>query len=570
MRKTLEYIVSSGVMRTVSWLAALVLGAVAVWHGSLNQDEGWYLYAAQNVKDGFMPYRDFFFTQGPTMPFVYSWLAPLWMDKGSPLFGIAGARILTLAIGLLGVLVLCAAARRIVPQDRRNAVAVAVFALTACNLYHLYFITIPKTYSLGSLFLYAGFLALVAALEPDRKKLSAGLLCCAAGFSMALSTGTRISLVLALGASGLCLLCAFRRCRWLFFWFGIGGVAGLALTYGPFIVDKSSLAGLLAAQDYHAARGGFDPFFAAGSVSRLVRYYPGIIAATAIALVFATARRSCSANAADVRSGLARENGWWRIAVAAIGFSFAAIFLLQLSAPFPYDDYQVPVMGLASVMAAVFLVRNAPSRIFAEASSAAVLLIAVMASFGSSMLQNWFVDSQDRFWSIKKECSDIARLRKAANEIEMLDPGGKTLFTQDLYLAVETGRKVPDGLEMGPFSYFPGLNGEPAKARKLHVHNTDSLSRLISSAPCRVAAFSGYCFAIAAPVCNEVPEEEQRTLWRLLKKNYDTVARIDRFGQNSTPLMILLRKDSSSAPPLKLPDGSSKSKAMDVAPEGVK
>ena len=85
------------------WLLALgafgVLGAAAVWLGGLNQDEGWYLYAANMVADGKMPYRDFFFTQGPIMPFVYSAFVGVWKA-----WGLLGARLFTLALGAVGLL----------------------------------------------------------------------------------------------------------------------------------------------------------------------------------------------------------------------------------------------------------------------------------------------------------------------------------------------------------------------------------------------------------------------------------------------------------------------------------
>ena len=37
--------------------ACLVLGAASVWMGGLNQDEGWYLYAANLVAEGKVPYQ---------------------------------------------------------------------------------------------------------------------------------------------------------------------------------------------------------------------------------------------------------------------------------------------------------------------------------------------------------------------------------------------------------------------------------------------------------------------------------------------------------------------------------
>ena len=78
-------------------LACAILAAAAVWLGGLNQDEGWYLYAAQMVGEGKTLYRDFFYTQGPLMPILYAPMAWVWRDGG-----LFGARLLTCGIGLAG------------------------------------------------------------------------------------------------------------------------------------------------------------------------------------------------------------------------------------------------------------------------------------------------------------------------------------------------------------------------------------------------------------------------------------------------------------------------------------
>ncbi len=44
----------------VALVALAVLAAAAVWMGGLNQDEGWYLYAANLVAEGKTPYSDLF------------------------------------------------------------------------------------------------------------------------------------------------------------------------------------------------------------------------------------------------------------------------------------------------------------------------------------------------------------------------------------------------------------------------------------------------------------------------------------------------------------------------------
>ena len=543
---------SKKILVLLAALAALVLGATALLCGSLNQDEGWYLYAAQLVRAGKLPYRDFFFTQGPTLPVVYSFLSPVWTSAASPLRGIIGGRAVSIAFGLAGIIAFAGAARALVAPARRFAAAFCVFAVLACNVYHVYFLTIPKTYALGSFFTGVGFYLFASALSRTGWRRGAQL--AMAGLAMAFASGTRISLVLMLGVRGFALLFNCRRYRNAFVWFGLGGAAGLFITYGAFALDPACLRGLLAAQEYHASRGGFDIMFAAGSLSRLARAYAGMLAVLALVAadaVFRGAERPGEAPGEGEGEGCDA-----RFLVWTFGASFAAVFLLQLSAPFPYDDYQVPAMGLLAAVAAALFVRRLP----AEGGPAQMracafaFLAACVVSFGSPQLQRWFVAGQDRFWTIMKGRTDLSELRDAAAKVEALDPGGKTLFTQDLYLAVECGRTVPEGLEMGPFSYFPEAFDIEAKALK--VMNRQSMLELVDSAPCPVAAFSGYGFAVAAPKCDMVPYEDQMELWERLKKRYSLAGAIQDFGQNDTTLLVLKRNEGDPAKAVEAEEGT--------------
>ena len=244
-------------------------------------------------------------------------------------------------------------------------------------------------------------------------------------------------------------------------------------------------------------------------MSRLVRWYLPVF----VLLGLGFAHRSEAGGEIDA------------VLVARLAFaSVVAVFLVQMLAPFPYEDYQVPVMGLLAVFAVVlFFGRPAsvPSR-----GLLLTLGLAWAASFGSPLLEKWTTNGQDRFWTHKKEQCELAQLRDVARTIEEEDPNGDMLLTQDLYLAIETGRKVPAGLEMGPFSML----------------SDEEWRKLLSSAPCKMAALSGYSFAINPPRCDEVPIDRQIEYWSLLKKDYDLVMREDAFGQNATALLILKRK----------------------------
>ncbi len=510
MKRFLEFVREYGAP-ALALLVAAGVAAFAVWWGAVNQDEGWYLYASRLVGEGKLPYRDYFFTQGPVLPFLYSVL---------PIHGLLSGRIVTLCFSAAATLMAVAFARRLVPRDRRGAVSLAVFSLLACNFYHVYFTTIPKTYAVGALFVMAGFLLLARGWNFP------------AAVSFAFASGTRISLVLILGVVGVWLLVTgFRSLRWL--WFGLGGVLGLFLVYGMFALDPPSLKGLLAAQAYHAGRGGFDPFFAVGAVSRLARGYLALGAVLFAAFAFWGRGDEAPAQGSD-------EDSRWRAHLMWMaGLSFAAVFLLQMSAPFPYDDYEVPIMPILVVLVSVLFVEGTAR--FGAAAKWFPVLASCLCSFGSPLIQDWMTNGQDRFWSLKKDRSELAQMRDVAQRLEALDPGGKMLLTQDLYLAVEMGRKVPDGLEMGPFSYFPEMSTEEAES--LHVMNGERLERLLDSAPCKLAAFSGYGFAIEVPKGTRTPVETVRKFSDRLRRKYDRIGLERNFGQNHTWLEMFRRKD---------------------------
>ena len=505
-------------MKRYWFLAAfgfVCLVGAAVWLGGLNQDEGWYLCAANLVAEGEAPYRDFFFTQGPIMPAVYAHFVWAWQR-----FGLLGARIFTACLGALGIVFAVLLARRLVVNEKKDIAAVVVAFLLGCNLYHLYYTAIPKTYALAGLFVVAGFYLLsfcVSARCVVRVTcvMSAALL-------FAFAAGTRISLGAILAVVGLGLLIGFKKFGLSFLWFGIAGVVGLGIVYGVPMLDGGARAGFWAAQAYHASRGGFDAVFAVGSLSRLVRWYAPTFVFLGLG-VLGMARGKSAAEKSDV-----------------LGLMFAgavAVMVVQLCAPFPYEDYQVPVMGLLSVGAAVLCVKNLDAK-FPFALLALGMTWAL--AFGSPLLEGWMVNGQDRFWSLKKKSCEMAQLRDVARRINELDPNGKMLLTQDLYLAIETNRKVPRGLEMGPFSYWGAV--VPEYMPKGLVMDDAGMTALLASAPCEVAAFSGYAFAITAPEGIETPQEKQLDYFHLLYRQYDLAFREEAFGQNATTLLVLKRK----------------------------
>jgi len=93
---------------------------------------------------------------------------------------------------------------------------------------------------------------------------------------------------------------------------------------------------------------------------------------------------------------------------------------------------------------------------------------------------------------------------------------------------------------MGPFSYW----GEslPYPGAEETALDDEGMRALLDGAPCEIAAMSGYSFAITVPRCDETPFEKQMEFWSMLKKRYELVFRECGFGQNSTTLLVLKRR----------------------------
>ena len=504
--------------------AGLSLYAFAAVFGNLNQDEGWYLYAAQRVSEGAMPYRDFFFTQGPVMPYVYGALEQVW----SPM-GVLGGRLLTVFFGVFSCIATAFLARCAVPRDRAFATTVMGGALACCNVYHVYFTTIPKTYALASCLIMVGYVLLAVGARGHTKYPAWVLVTSSlvSGILIALAAGTRLSMGMLLPITAVAMMITWRQTGRTWLWFSIGGALGLAGVYLPAVLLARDE--FIFAQTFHAARGGRDLFFILGSVSRIVRFYLPV-AMLASALIVFQVFRSKHAVHSKTRP---RLNDWpfiWCIA-------FLGVFVVQLLSPYPYDDYQVPVMGLLIAAVVGWVMQVVPEGLCGRVCLF-VTVLSLGATFGSALPQEWLVARQDRFWAIKKTQPDVLKLRAVVAEYFVKD--NNQIFTQDIYLAVESGKKVPQGLEMGPFCYFPGLSD--ADAAKYHVMNKARMLEVLNLSPCSMAAVSGYGFAVRSPVMDEVPVEDQKLFREALLRNFTLTKTVEAFGQNSTTLEIYSRK----------------------------
>ena len=524
---------------TMFWLVALAvfvfLGAMNLYWGELNQDEGWYLYAARQVHRGVLPYRDFAFTQGPLLPIVYSRVQEL-VDR----HGVAGGRAVTMVFGLMAALVTSWVAARAARREVRAVAGVLAFIILSCNVYQSYFTTVVKTYSLASLLLMLGFLAL--SFVRSRGGMSAAFL---SGLFFALAAGARLSAGAVLPVAGFYLLISRKELgdsRWVVF--GLGGMLGLAGWALPFALLAPD-GFRFAMFEYHSAR-------AAGSLLNVLLYKAGFIsrwvqsffvpAALTVAFLLYRCLVAGATDANEERTVPGRFSG-------VLWLSFLVITAVHFLTPFPYEDYQVfvtPVLAAALAVSLVDVVarwaaaRDAASERRLLWLVSVVFLVSTASSLSSPINQGWFARGRDRIWWPLREQSPLQKLREVSAYIAKLNWMDRILLTQDTYIAVEAGLDVPEGMEMGPFCYYPDMDSE--RARRLHVLNREMLLETLATTDAPIAAFSGYGLAIRGPEVLPLSEEEQALLWLTVDERYEPMCDVEYFGQGDTTLRVLIRK----------------------------
>ena len=459
------------------------------------------------------------------LPLVYSLAHPL-VER----WGVAGGRLFTLLLGFAGAMMAAALASRSALAGRKCVAALLAFILIAGSVYQSYFTTVVKTYSLCSLFLVGGLLSL--SFSGAR---AGGLACFAAGILLAFSAGTRLSAGVALPVAGLYLLFMRRRfgdSRWLSF--AVGGALGLCAIALPFLklAPDGFWFGMF---EYHSHRsaGGLLPalVYKAGFISRFVQAYFLPVCLTAAVVLF----RWLKPEPAETQ-----PTNRFNVLLWVTGL---AVTLVHFSAPFPYEDYQVMVYPVFAAALAGSLILNFGSRISDRWATWLLLIVfvaSVASAFSSPINQNWMISGRDRIWWKVKDQTQLQKLREVSNWISEQMGINDLLLTQDTYLAVEAKLRVPEGMEMGPFSYFPEM--DRARAEKLHVLNREMMLEFLEKTDAPMAAFSGYGLAIQSPEVSELSKSDRCLLRDAVEKRYEEIYEVPDFGQAFTTLRIFRLK----------------------------
>jgi hypothetical protein len=454
----------------VACLAAAYVGLALYFlsQGRINNDEGWYLYAARLVYEGSVPYRDFAFFQAPLLPYLYG--LPQALFGGSIGVGRATSLLLDLFMVALGTRL---------SFERGGRLAGAVFLVGISSTpFAMWVLATTRTEPLSAALLMT--ITFLLLRRPPRIATTAGVLVAAV-----LLAATRASAIpVALLAAALAL---FRAPRAHLLALAPALVVA-AIVSIPVILDPGAAwFNVYTSQaDRHDQLapaplwGVWDHLTSRANTWVLTSTFHGLLPPLALACALgAVADRVIGSG-----RGVARVFPTGSVTIAAIGL---VAYLPNLFPRQGYAEYFAPsfcvlYVLLAGTIGSWYRACSDGARRVAAAALAG-LFLAQLPVFVSG------IDAR-----ISEEESDIDQLRDVARYLLGVVPAGGRLATLDTYLAVESGLRLPRGWEMGLFSYFPREEDEALE--RFHLLTPDRLRQSLRSPEVAAVALSDRALGI--------------------------------------------------------------------------
>ncbi len=398
----------------------LIIFAGITVYCSYPDDGGWYLMAAEKIASGKVPYRDFFFPQGPIMVYLYSFSA-------SSDYPVIYGRIQSAVMSLIGLF--CMA---IVLVKRRKSLDSIILFLTGCILYPLgmSFFFIVKTHS--PVIMFFGFVFLA---HYSNKKIFAGI------FLVIISV-IRVSMfpILILyvlwqfktNKKGMFAVTIFFILFWLSIYsFSEGKVIEhlfipmKLISFNKVSVYFNSMKGNLSNTDI--------------ILRKFVLFGRGLIAFPFLFIAFFLKK-----DAVD-----------WKFPL----FTGILLSIIHLLPDRPYDEYFA--VGFVLMMFAISLKVKMPLRL-SKKMMISILLISFIIPY-----------SRIYSWSIKKNFQPyLPRLRKQVNYIDDIK-SEKKWYILDCYIAIKSKKNISSASGLGKFSFLS--NAPDDFVDSIGIYNKHSL-----------------------------------------------------------------------------------------------
>ena len=516
------------------WLSALAVVEVCVFtlFGSVNRDEGWYLYASRLVYQGKLPYRDFAYFQPPVLPYIYG--LPQWLFGPSLLVG----RMTSLALVLATIVLLVRTARVLAGPSAVNWALV----LVCLNPTLMYFGTLARSEAITT------FLCSAALLSFFVCKRGVPALLFAPG-ALLLASGVRIAVLPAFLVATAFIWWrtpATRRERILAVGVLTGGLALIALPV--LLAPQRAMFDVWVSQVSRSHQ--WAP--SAGSVDQIGALIARLRDIQTLWVFFLVLLLPVAALLADLT--LRAGRGWrprWRgesdeLTNYLVLIGFAALLLVPYVGVSPFEPrYFLPSAACMTVLLAAAAVRLPVSRGLEELRpffTRMLLIVFVMAT-------PFYLAQSELFLRFRQP--DLTQSRDVGQELAPLLGSGDQLMTFDTTLALEANRPIMPRLEMAQFSYWPEM--ATASAESNGVMNKNQFREAIRMGVPKVIALTDIDLFIlaldmhsSAAGASSSPEPAVALLPELAE-HYTLQDTVRSYGQFRDKLYIYVRTTPETA-----------------------
>lgn len=478
--------------------------------GSIHLDEGAYLYAANAVYSGSLPYRDFFFLQPPVHPYVYGFIQQFFP-------GYLSAHLTSIALGLGAIWILFCVARRLSGISG----ALIFLALMAFNPFQIYFFSISRLYALTAMLMALGCYFLV---RNDPPKWSWTLLSISC---FTLMTATRLTTAIILPI----VLGAFMtksRTIALRFIPAAAASAILILIAYPFITGAGfevvtfNLLGMNLSLHTHNTTANL--LQKIRGTSQLIQNY-FLIILMIFSLMMIRFREIPVRHPGDLLNTLTSPKSvLWIIAVSTM--------IIQMSAKMYQVSYQTIVMPLLACLTGIEW-----SIIFRRYDSSRQQMLRILFSTGCFLTV--FAYGRTSIATIEGKPS-IRALKQQADFVAMHTRPGDMIFSADSALVpVEAGRDILTG--MAGSDLFPDWSTDQCK--RYRVLNFDIMEEYIESGKAVMVIYGDRSFTLSLPYLEPIAKHRRDAFVGKIGRRYDLIGTFPNLFISGTSTYYYLLKE---------------------------
>lgn len=482
-------------------LGALLVVAQSLLYltgGQIHVDEGTYCASGALSRDGFLPYRDFFYLQMPLYPALLSFVFRLFPES------LITARCMSLVASLIGIGCLTVAAGW---RDRRAGWL--LLFLWGCSPFQLYFGIIARIFGLSVGFIGLSVLLRELSIRHERHRLT---LECLALASFSLAVCARLTVLPGLAGAWLWLAWQRRNAPKEVGWLALGAAAPLLVAViPPYLRDPvNAWFGMLRFHLLLTAGDGSALGMRARMVAILLQGYAAFVLVAAALAMRARLR-------------------FWRQAdgyalSATIGL-FAVHFIPAQTQP-AYQTVTFPT----AVYVLSLLLAQATRRLPVEAHGRLVSALALtgLAGIGAFGFNRYSFGGDQALLA-----------RQAAFLREHVAPGGHVVSSATPLAVMEAG--LPLHRSFVSNEYFPYWERERCERR--NVVNDAILLDLFASPETQAVVIGDYSYTMGFPEMKSIPAERRQRLLAALEERFVRAATFESIFLPNGKTYVYLPRD---------------------------